>query len=121
MKMKKLIWCSRHEMSGAQLEDLKKSWIRSDIEVIACENILWQATDNWHADFHHNRRLWLELIARVGVRGGIVAGVFPPVAMEAKPGHRLTFSPVSKQEKSIREDGSAKIDFVHVRWARLIK
>jgi hypothetical protein len=93
--MKKVIWVSRHEMTEKQKEMFLVC------EIIS-ENITWAATEDAVEDFNTNMGIWK------GLKADVIAGVFPPSAIEAMP-FDLTasvLSPVSEQS-------------VHVRWAKL--
>lgn len=76
------------------------------------DNVTWQASDDAEADLDNNVEIWSR------ISSDIVAGVFPPVALEARPVGLTVLSPVSRQSKEIRADGTASIEFHHVRWAR---
>ena len=78
------------------------------------DNVTWQASSDARADRVANEATWARILATTDV----VAGVFPPVALEAKPEGNMVLSPVSRQSKEIRADGTATIEFHHVRWAR---
>lgn len=84
-----------------------------DLEVTQ-DNVTWRASEDAHADRVANEATWMKILATTDV----VAGVFPPVALEAKPEGIVVLSPVSRQSKEIRADGTAAIEFHHVRWAR---
>ena len=77
-------------------------------------NVTWQASEDANSDRVANEATWKKILATTDV----VAGVFPPVALEAKPEGAILLSPVSRQSKEIRADGTAAIEFHHVRWAR---
>lgn len=124
--MKKILWLSRHELTNDQIEDLWKLFGDRSIE-IKTENVTWVATDNPEDDQILNKLMWMNLINE----SNLILGVFPPVAIEAltAPGNNpdidkvisevCLYSPVSKQDKKIREDGSATIEFKHLRWCRI--
>ena len=84
-----------------------------DIQVTS-ENVTWRASSDARADQVANEATWKKILATTDV----VAGVFPPVALEAKPEGITVLSPVSRQSKAVRADGTAAIEFHHVRWAR---
>ena len=84
-----------------------------DIQVTS-ENVTWQASEDDRADQVANKATWSRILATTD----IVAGVFPPVALEAKPEGVAVLSPVSLQSREVRADGTAVIGFHHVRWAR---
>lgn len=116
--MIKILLASRHELTDEQYQSLV-DFYGSDIE-ISHENLFWEATDNAQSDLYINKAKWEYIRDRYNV----VAGVFPPVAIEALPSWKTKYgidviSPVSCQEKSDRESGSAYIPFKHVRWAFL--
>ncbi len=124
--MKKILWLSRHPLTNDQIEDLWKFFGDRSIE-IKTENVTWEATDDVEADQINNKLMWKDLINE----SNLILGVFPPVAIEAltAPGDNpdidkaisdvALYSPVSKQDKKIREDGSAVIEFKHLRWCRI--
>ena len=117
--MSRIVWCSRHALSDAQLADLRRE-IGGDMPA-DCRNITWAATPDAAADAARNRAEWALLYTAAG-RGGVIAGVFPPVALEARKrgkraGIRLA-SPVSRQAPELRV-GDGPIPFSHVRWAWL--
>ena len=84
-----------------------------DLEVTQ-DNVTWTASSDANADRVANEATWKKILATTDV----VAGVFPPVALEAKPEGITVLSPVSRQSKAVRADGTAAIEFHHVRWAR---
>ena len=119
--MSKIIWCSRHTMSASQLDDLRNDpGVAADMAV-ECRNITWAATADAASDATRNRAEWALLYTAAG-RGGVIAGVFPPVALEArKRGKRVGIrlaAPVSRQAPELRV-GDGPIPFSHVRWAWL--
>ena len=77
-------------------------------------NVTWAASSDANADRVANEATWARILATTDV----VTGVFPPVALEAKPEGISVLSPVSRQSKDIRADGTSVIEFHHVRWAR---
>ena len=89
---------------GCEVKDLR----------ISSENVTWQASEDARADRVANEATWVKILATTDV----VAGVFPPVALEARPEGVVVLSPVSRQSKAVRADGTAAIEFHHVRWAR---
>lgn len=123
--MKTILWLSRHHMGDDQLEDLKSS-LSDDIEVIT-KNITWAASGDSSADIATNQMIWAGLMTEItNYPHVVIAGVFPPVALESfisipskyDDGIHITLmSPVSKQDKTIRENGEAVIEFIHLRWA----
>ena len=78
------------------------------------DNVTWAASDDAEADLDANVAIWSRLL----ITTDIIAGVFPPVALEARPEGITVLSPVSRQRKEVRADGAATIEFHHVRWAR---
>ena len=140
--MKKIIWCSRHPMSGVQLEDLVSVDAmggdiaclfegEQDFPVIETENLLWAGTENWWEDIPANEKTWerlLEWDENSRTQQRLVLGVFPPVALEAlvawRRAHRseeevIVMTPVSAQTTETRADGTKAVEFSHVRWAYL--
>ena len=114
---RKVIWLSRHTMTAEQVEDLSHS-VDGELE-IESRNVTWAASVDGIADWWHNREEWRGLYNATG-EGGVLAGVFPPVAMEAwyRVSGIHTLSPVSRQAPELRI-GDGPIPFVHVRWAIL--
>lgn len=104
----KLLWLSRHAMTPVQTEAFPGA------EVTAV-NHAWQATADEAADIAANAATWRKFAGMADV----IAGVFPPVAIEAIPADLTSavVTPVSAQTQSIRADGEKKIEFSHVRWA----
>lgn len=104
-------------MMPGQKEDLEKMF-SSELVWLTHQNVVWatEDDDSVRSEFARLRTL-------VG-DDGILAGVFPPVALSVarkgvrKNGLRL-FSPVSRQTREEREDGEAVIKFHHVRWVEL--
>ena len=78
------------------------------------DNVTWAASDDAEADLDANEETWSKIL----IMCDVVAGVFPPVALEARPEGITVLSPVSRQSKAVRADGTAAIEFHHVRWAR---
>lgn len=108
----KIAWLSRHSMTEEQKKELL-IYCGEDAEIVPI-NITWDATEDANLDLRANSARWAELIREYR----IIAGVFPPVALEAVPeeaNHRV-WTPVSKQDPSKRV-GDGPIPFVHVRWA----
>ena len=113
--MVRVTWLSRHPLDveqiiglaatiGCEVKDLK----------VTSENVTWQASEDANADRVANEATWMKILATTDV----VAGVFPPVALEARPEGVVVLSPVSRQSREVRADGTASIEFHHVRWAR---
>ena len=111
----RVTWLSRHPMGADQLLDLADTLgcKIQDIHVTQ-ENVTWQASSDAEADLDANVAIWSRLL----ITCDVVAGVFPPVALEARPEGVTVLSPVSRQSKEVRADGSCAIEFHHVRWAR---
>lgn len=126
--MRKVIWLSKHEMTQDQKDDLRRR-LHEDFEV-ECINHTWAASCDYYADIDKN----VDFLKGIfGLRDGeslsfaYVAGVFPPVAMEAlrelkrqKPSiaFMLEFHvSVCMQTEEERSDGKKKIAFRHARWS----
>ena len=77
-------------------------------------NVTWRASEDANSDQVANKATWSKILATTD----LVAGVFPPVALEARTEGVKVLSPVSRQSKETRADGTAVIEFHHVRWAR---
>lgn len=102
-------------MGADQIVDLAAALGREVNEVkVTSQNVTWKASDDAWSDHVANEATWSNILATADV----VAGVFPPVALEARPEGLIVLSPVSRQSKEIRADGTASIEFHHVRWAR---
>ena len=113
--MLKITWLSRHPMGADQIVDLAAALGHEVKDLnITQVNVTWQASDDACDDQVANKATWNDILATTDV----VAGVFPPVALEAKPEGIVLLSPVSRQSKAVRADGTAAIEFHHVRWAR---
>ena len=113
--MIKVTWISRHPMGADQIVDLAAALGREVNEVqVTSQNVTWQASDDAWSDHVANEAIWSRLL----ITTDIIAGVFPPVALEARPEGITVLSPVSRQSKEVRADGTASIEFHHVRWAR---
>ena len=95
------------DLAAALGREVKELWVTS-------RNVTWQASNDAYADWVANKATWDDVLATTD----FVAGVFPPVALEAKPEGTVVLSPVSRQSKAVRADGTAAIEFHHVRWAR---
>ena len=130
--MKTILWLSRHPMGDDQLKGLEKL-LGCKVKVIA-KNITWKATEDALLDVVNNIDILSDLITKEFKEAYkydnniFIAGVFPPVVFEAlstspnwiPEGKRIhLLSPVSKQDKTIREDGEAIIKFVHLRWTHV--
>ena len=126
--MMKVVFVSRHAMTGAQVADLEK-YLGHKVEVVA-ENITFAATEDPAADLAANKAV----LARLFGEYDAVTGVFPPVAIEALVSLRNelaespvlglvedtgVLTPVSRQRAEERADGSKTIVFEHVRFAAL--
>jgi len=122
MKLK-VMWLSRHKMTNEQAESLRKI-IGDEIEIIS-ENVTWAASADGAADRVRNKAEWQLIYRRLtagGQRLAYVAGVFPPVALEAlqrgRPRALRLLTPVSEQVPEMRI-GDGPIPFRHVRWVHL--
>lgn len=124
----KVVFVSRHQMTEVQKADLEK-YLGHKVEVVA-ENVTFSATENAEADLSANKAV----LARLFGEYDVVAGVFPPVAIEALASLRDelaenpvlglvedtgVLTPVSRQRAEERADGSKTIVFEHVRFARI--
>ena len=113
--MKKVLWLSRHQMTEPQkkaLEDMFGS------VTIVHSNMVWASSKNWEQDFDENTEIWKSLMEWTP----IIAGVFPPVAIEAVPWDDpdlQVYSPVSVQTGANRRDPETKIPHRFGRWARI--
>jgi hypothetical protein len=125
--MKQVYWFSRHEMSAPQKADLEK-FLGHEVNIVT-QNVTWDASEDAYADDQNNKRRWKEILDTTEDEV-IVTGVFPPVALESLGGlistegvgqRVILLSPVSKQDRKIREDGSAQIEFIHLRWATVME
>ena len=119
----KVLWLSRHQMTPDQEASLRKI-IGDEIEIIS-ENVTWAASADGAADRVRNKAEWRLLYRRLtgdGQRLAYVAGVFPPVALEAlkrgRPRTLRLLTPVSEQAPELRV-GDGPIPFRHVRWVHL--
>ena len=108
----KIAWLSRHELTAEQKKDLFE-FLDEDGE-IEVKNIVWQATDDELSDLKVNRGLWADL----EVNYDVIAGVFPPVALESLKKGIHVVTPVSRQAPELRV-GNLPIPFVHVRWSTM--
>ena len=119
----KVMWLSRHQMTADQAESLREV-IGGDIEIIPY-NVTWAASTDGLADCLRNAAEW-QLIYRwitaSGQRIAYVAGVFPPVALEAlkrgRPRTLRLLAPVSEQAPEMRV-GEGPIPYRHLRWSHL--
>ena len=111
----RVTWLSRHPMGADQLFDLAATLgcKIQDIHVTQ-DNVTWLASEDAEADLDANVATWSKIL----ITSDVVTGVFPPVALEARPKGIVVLSPVSRQSKEVRADGTASIEFHHVRWAR---
>ena len=128
--MRKILWISRHAMTADAKADLCEHLAYPDVEVDQ-RNITWQATADSYADRLVNRAIWEKLINDAGsearengFRWFFIAGVFPPVALEAigrkmgRPKGLRILTTVSEQAPELRV-GDGPIPFRHVRWLGL--
>ena len=119
----RVLWLSRHQMTPDQVESLQKL-IGENIEITA-ENITWAASADGPADRARNAAEWKLIHRRLtsgGQRIAYVAGVFPPVAIEAlkrgRPRTLRLLTPVSEQLPELRV-GEGPIPYKHARWSHL--
>jgi hypothetical protein len=114
-------------MSAPQKTDLEK-FLGHEVNIVT-QNVTWDASEDAYADDQNNKRRWKEILDTTEDEV-IVTGVFPPVALESLGGlistegvgqRVILLSPVSKQDRKIREDGSAQIEFIHLRWATVME
>lgn len=120
----KIMWLSRHALSAEQEESLRWFIGGGELEIIA-ENVTWAASADGAADRARNFAEWRLIHRRLtgdGQRLAYVAGVFPPVALEAlkrgRPRTLRLLTPVSEQAPELRV-GDGPIPFRHLRWAPL--
>lgn len=123
MQRTKIMWLSRHQMTPEQAESLR-AVVGDELDVIS-ENITWSASADGNADRVRNAAEWRLIHRRLtsdGQRMAYVAGVFPPVALEAlkrgRPRSLRLLAPVSEQAPELRV-GDGPIPFRHLRWAPL--
>ena len=124
----KVVFVSRHQMTEGQKADLEK-YLNSDVEIVT-ENITFAATEDPAADLVANK----SILGRLFDGYDVVAGVFPPVAIEALMSARAEMAsdpslgnvedtgiltPVSRQHAEDRADGTKAITFEHVRFVRI--
>ena len=113
--MVRVTWLARHPMGADQIEDLAAALGHEVEEIqVTSKNVTWQASSDACDEQVANKATWQNILATTD----LVAGVFPPVALEARPEGITVLSPVSRQSKEVRADGTATIEFHHVRWAR---
>ena len=124
--MMKVVFVSRHAMTGAQVADLEE-YLGHKVEVVA-ENITFAASKDPVADLAANKAI----LGRLFNEYDVVTGVFPPVAIEALMSARAEIdqslgnvedtgilTPVSRQHAEDRADGTKAITFEHVRFVRI--
>ena len=127
--MKKVAWLSRHEMTAEQAEDLRCTI--GEFEIVHVENVTWPTRDDLAVVLK-----WRDVADRVG-EGGVICGVFPPVATSRNVWTGISeftiapvgtegfkklieiYTPVSEQHAEERADGLRQIEFRHVRWVEL--
>lgn len=108
--MKNVLWLSRHPMTNDQKADL--SLLLGGEELIVNHvNVVWMATSDMVNDSLLNQEKWAEL--KQSNPDSIIAGVFPPVALECRQ-DGILYTPVSVQGERNHE---GVIPFVHARWA----
>lgn len=80
-KIVKVAWCcARHEMTAEQASGLAElCGVTVEEMEIAHLPVQWKASPSSHDDIRDNRITWSNIIHSYD----IIAGVFPPVAMEA--------------------------------------
>lgn len=112
--MKKIVWLSRHELTTEQ----KAYWEKNvpDAEFVT-ENVTWANSESEDGDWRANNAIWERIISQY--KPIAILGVFPPVALEClRGGHKIPiYSPISKQNAKVREDGTRQIEFIHLRWS----
>ena len=129
MKMTmKCVFVSPHYMTLDQKMDLER-YLGCEVKV-TMENITFSATDDVAADLVANQAI----LGRLFDEYDVVAGVFPPVAIEALMAARnemianpalglvedtAVLTPVSRQHAAESADGSKTIVSEHVRFARI--
>lgn len=101
--MKKAIWLAKRPLTLEQKEDLER--VLGELEWLPSQDVVWDPTDDSAV-----RAEFARLRALVGCKG-ILAGMFPPVALSvARKGVRRNglrlFTPVSSRK-------------VHLRWVEL--
>ena len=124
----KVVFVSRHQMTDGQKADLIH-YLNSDVEIVT-ENITFAASEDHVADLAANKAI----LGRLFNEYDVVAGVFPPVALEALMSARADMianpslgnvedtgilTPVSRQHAEDRADGTKAITFEHVRFVRI--
>lgn len=121
----KVVWLSRHPMTGEQLADLA-DFLNRPVEELVVEQVnhTWQATEDAAADHAHNGADWRLFFGRLSRGRGCVVGVFPPVALSVlRKGTRAVWwrilSPVSAADPAARKDPSAPMPFKHLRYVEL--
>lgn len=79
-------------MGADQIIDLAAALGREVEEIqVTSKNVTWQASSDAWDDQVANEATWNDILATTDV----VAGVFPPVALEAKPEGIVLLSPVA--------------------------
>ena len=80
-KIVKVAWCcARHEMTAEQASSLAElCGVTVEEMSIAHLPVLWKASQLSHDDIRDNRIIWSNIINSYD----IIAGVFPPAAMES--------------------------------------
>ena len=111
-----ILFASRHNMNETQKDSLLKHLgLNKDECNIVQENITWVSSSDVYDDKIKNSKIWSEIQKKYEYS----TGVFPPVSLESKPHNQKILTPVSSQNKNIRENGEVKIEFVHLRWSEL--
>ena len=122
-KMIKVAWCcARHEMTAEQASSLAELCGISveDMEIVHLP-IVWNSSEHPYDDVRENIKKWKEVYSMCD----IVAGVFPPVAMEALSSLRMSdenlgysrcvFTPISSVMRVTLGDKKIKRLVFH-RW-----
>ena len=118
-----VMWLSRHQMTPDQEESLR-GILGDELEIIV-KNVTWAASATGNFDRARNAAKWRMIHQRLTSNGqhlAYVAGVFPPVALEAlkhgRPKTLILLTPVSGQAPELRV-GEGPVPFRHLRWVRL--
>ena len=125
-KIVKVAWCcAKHEMTTEQASSLAELCGISVTEMeIVHLPIQWKASPLSYDDVRDNRMIWSDIINSYD----IIAGVFPPVAMEALSSLRVSdenlgysrcvFTPISSV-MSVTLDGKKIKRLVFHRWVEV--
>ena len=122
---RKVMWLSRHELTQDQITDLAR-FLNAEIDDLDIEsrNVTWQATAVAGDDHARNKAEWVCIFGKLN-RGDVVAGVSPPVALEALSALHRQFwwrvvTPVSESVPALRKDPTAPMPFRHLRWSKVL-